>query len=74
MFTMLKSMTDELKSLENEHTYVIRALEHRFMKLKVFLIGSTCDKPAQSIVQNTAEPIAKFGCGLCEIPGNDYFL
>ena len=71
---MLKSMTDELKSLENGHTYLIRALGYRVMKLKVFLIGSTCDKPAQSIVQNTAEPIAMFGCGLCEIPGKKLFI
>lgn len=69
MFAMLKSMTDELKSLETEHTYLMRALGYRFMKLKVFLIGSTCDKPAQSMVQNTPEPIAMFVCGMCELPG-----
>lgn len=40
------------------------------MKLKVFAIGATCDKPAQAIVQNIPEPIGKFGCGRCEIPGN----
>ncbi|CAF3724849.1 unnamed protein product [Rotaria socialis] len=34
-----------------------------------FLIGATCDKPAQALVQNTPEPIAKLGCGRCEIPG-----
>lgn len=66
-------MADELKSLENEHAYLLRASGYQYVKLKVFLIGSTCDKPAQSIVQNTPEPIAKYGCGQCEIPGKIFF-
>lgn len=62
-------MLDELKTLENGQFYVVAAAENAMMKLKVFVIGATCDKPAQSLVQNTAEPIGKYGCGQCEIPG-----
>ncbi|CAF4297275.1 unnamed protein product, partial [Rotaria magnacalcarata] len=69
IYAMLKSMTDELQLLENENVYIVRALGNQMIKLKVFLIGSTCDKPAQAIVQNIAEPIGKYGCGRCEIPG-----
>lgn len=42
--------------------------------LKVFLTTGCCDKPAQSIIQRTAEPIAKFGCGSCEIQGKSFCL
>ena len=66
---MLKSMTDELQILENGHYFIIKAFQNQMIKLKVFLIGASCDKPAQSIVQNTAEPIRKYGCGRCKIPG-----
>ncbi|CAF2133026.1 unnamed protein product [Rotaria magnacalcarata] len=69
IYAMLKSMTDELQLLENENVYIVRVLGNQMIKLKVFLIGSTCDKPAQAIVQNIAEPIGKYGCGRCEIPG-----
>ncbi|CAF1483657.1 unnamed protein product, partial [Rotaria sordida] len=68
-YAMLKLMTDELQLLENENAFTIKALGNQMVKLKVFLIGSTCDKPAQAIVQNVAEPIGEFGCGRCEIPG-----
>ncbi|CAF1266170.1 unnamed protein product [Rotaria magnacalcarata] len=74
IYAMLKSMTDELQLLENENVYIVRALGNQMIKLKVFLIGSTCDKPAQAIVQNIAEPIGKYGCGRCEIPGRNIFL
>ena len=34
-----------------------------------FLLGATLDKPAQSLVQNLAEPIGIYGCGRCELAG-----
>ncbi|CAF1369641.1 unnamed protein product [Rotaria magnacalcarata] len=37
--------------------------------IKVFLIAACCDKPAQALLQNIAEPIAAFGCGRCELEG-----
>lgn len=37
--------------------------------LKIFLISSCCDKPAQCLIQCLPEPIAYFGCGSCEIKG-----
>ena len=67
---MLGTITNELQLLENENPFIIKALGNQTMKLKVFAIGATCDKPAQAIVQNIPEPIGKFGCGRCEIPGN----
>ena len=69
MQAMLKCIIDELKVLENEHVYLVKGLENQMIKLKVFLIGASCDKPAQAIVQNVAEPIGKYGCGRCEIKG-----
>jgi hypothetical protein len=69
MYIMVKTIADELRVLEGEHSYVMKAFDDKIVNLKVFLIGSTCDKPAQAIVQNVAEPIAKYGCGKCEIKG-----
>lgn len=66
-------MTEELKVLENEDLYVVRAMQNQMIKLKVFLMASTCDKPAEALVQNTAEPIAKFGCSQCELAGRYCF-
>lgn len=71
---MLGSMTEELQILEHEHSYILRAMQDKMIKLKVFLIASTCDKPAEALVQNTAEPIAKFGCSQCELAGRYHFV
>lgn len=67
-------MTEELKILEHEHSYVLRAIQDQAIELKVFLMASTFDKPAEALVQNTAEPIAKFGCSQCELAGRYRFL
>ena len=69
MHAMMKSIVDELKTLETNHPYVIKAQGDKVINLKTFLIGATCDKPAQAIVQNVSEPIGEFGCGRCEIRG-----
>ena len=66
---MMTSVTQELTDLEEQHLYIVRSRGNIMMNLKVFVIGATCDKPAQALVQNTAEPIGKYGCGRCEIPG-----
>lgn len=48
-------------------------MHDQMANVKVFLMAATCDKPAEALVQNTAEPIGKFGCGQCQLPGK-YFL
>ena len=46
----------------------------QIVKTSVYLIAACCDKPAQSIIQCMAEPIAAFGCGRCEIEGSTILL
>lgn len=65
---------NELKHLEVGRMFQLKStnvecVEETF--LKVFLVTSCCDKPAQSLVQCLPEPTAKFGCGRCEIKGRD---
>ena len=42
--------------------------------IKIFLIASCCDKPAQCLVQCLSEPTAFFGCGFCEIQDWLFYL
>jgi thioredoxin reductase len=67
----LSSIVEELRELEQGYVFVdYRKLPNdQNTVIKVFLIGACCDKPAQALVQNIAEPIAAFGCGRCEIEG-----
>jgi hypothetical protein len=70
MFAFLDMNVKQLRELENGCYFVCRSgagLRRRF--LKVFLICSCMDKPAQALVQNLAEPTAKYGCGRCELRG-----
>jgi hypothetical protein len=67
MQIMLQAFLHHLKRLENgilikfdpEHEEIVR----------IYLISSCCDKPAQALVQNLVEPIGAFGCGRCTIKG-----
>lgn len=76
-------MIDELKYLEVGRMFQLRSTNAEEVKetfLKVFLVSACCDKPAQCLVQCLPEPMARFGCGRCEIKGRDisvtqhYFL
>ena len=63
-------IVDELKQLENGRIFQLRSSNDENMKeafVKVFLVCACCDKPAQCLVQCLLEPIARFGCGRCEI-------
>lgn len=44
----------------------------QMLRMRIFLISACCDKPAQALIQNIPEPIATFGCGRCEIAGNNF--
>lgn len=68
MQVMLRVLAHQLKVLENGITIQFRDVEEVVMR--VYLICACLDKPAQSIVQNTAEPIGGYGCGRCIIKGN----
>jgi len=67
MQIMLQTLVHQLKRLENgilinfgpQHEEVVR----------IYLISSCCDKPAQALVQNLAEPTGAYGCGRCTIKG-----
>ena len=44
---------------------------HVVERIRVYLIGACCDKPAQALIQNVPEPIAAFGCGRYEVEGKN---
>ena len=67
MATYLKSIVDKLLILKNEHRFTFNDGNSLF--IKVFLIAGSLDKPAQSLVQNIAEPNGAYGCGKCLIKG-----
>jgi hypothetical protein len=70
MKCFLSPVVEELSEMENGYIFndCRKSPNHQNM-IKLFLIGSCCDKPAQALVQNLPEPIARFGCGRCEVPG-----
>ena len=75
MFAFLNIIIQQLVDLEHGCEFDCRSSSgyaRRF--LKVFLICTCMDKPAQALVHNLAEPTAKYGCGRCEIRGEDYSL
>ncbi|CAF3764573.1 unnamed protein product [Rotaria sp. Silwood1] len=45
------------------------AYHNEYKLIRTYLLGVCNDKPANSLVQNAPEPIAKFGCTICEIAG-----
>jgi hypothetical protein len=74
MAAFLEKIVEQLKELEKGFLFECRSnTGHYTQYLKVFLICSCLDKPAQALVQNLPEPTAQYGCGRCEIRG-DYFL
>jgi len=67
MAAYLKPIIDELLNLGNEHRFTFN--DENSLFIKVFLIAGSLDKPAQSLVQNLAEPNGAYGCGKCLIKG-----
>ncbi|CAF4026360.1 unnamed protein product, partial [Rotaria sordida] len=69
MGLLLKPIVDQLIQLEKHHLFQMKAYHNEYRLIRTYLIGVCNDKPANSLVQNAPEPIAKFGCTTCEIPG-----
>lgn len=68
MQKMLIPIVSRLKQLEKPNLYQISNISYKM--LRIYLIGVSNDKPANSLVQNQPEPNALFGCSKCEIAGN----
>lgn len=72
MSVFFENIVQEMQVLENGVEFQLFSLDNEpiYAQVKVFLIASCCDKPAQALIQNISEPIAAFGCGRCEIEGS----
>ena len=68
MQKMLQPIVVRLKELQKAALY--RIADGSYEVLRIYLIGVSNDKPANSLVQNQAEPNAMYGCSKCEIAGN----
>ena len=68
MQKVLQPIVLRLKELQKAILYQIS--DGSYEVLRVYLIGISNDKPANSLVQNQAEPNAMYGCSKCEIDGN----
>ncbi|CAF3430102.1 unnamed protein product [Rotaria socialis] len=66
---LLKPIVEQLKQLQERHLFQVKACNNEFKLIQMYLIGACNDKPANSLVQNIAEPIGKYGCSRCELPG-----
>jgi len=67
MQQMLVPIVSRLKQLQKPILYQV--FDNSYQILRVYLIGISNDKPANSMVQNQPEPNALFGCSKCEIAG-----
>ena len=73
MFAFLDIIVQQLKELETGRFFECRSNSGPIRQfLNVFLICCCMDKPAQALVQNLAEPTAKYGCGRCELRGEEH--
>jgi hypothetical protein len=72
MQKMLLPIVSCLKQLQKPTLYQIS--DSSYQMLRVYLIGISNDKPANSMVQNQPEPNALFGCSKCEIAGSLFFV
>ena len=68
----LQPLIDELLDLEKG--YLFASADGSYYAIHVYLIAACCDKPAQALVQCIPEPIAAFGCGQCEVEGEQLCL
>ena len=69
MQLLLKPIVEQLVKLEQYHLFQTASCLNHFKLIRAYLIASCSDKPANSLAQNAPEPIAKFGCTRCELPG-----
>ncbi|CAF4767110.1 unnamed protein product, partial [Rotaria sp. Silwood2] len=70
MQVLLSPIVKELVVLEQGESFEVKSFgENSSTHLKIFLIASCCDKPAQSLVQGISESIGAFGCGRCDLEG-----
>lgn len=69
MQLLLKPIAEQLAQLEKPNLFQMKAFDNNYKIVQMFLIGACNDKPAISLVQNSPEPIAKFGCSRCELSG-----
>ncbi|CAF4028969.1 unnamed protein product [Rotaria sp. Silwood1] len=67
MQKMLSPIVLRLKELQKPKLYQVSV--NSYEMLRVYLIGISNDKPANSLVQNQPEPNALYGCSKCEIAG-----
>jgi hypothetical protein len=75
MSLFYEQTVEELVHLEEESYFEVQMHGCTVkVKLKVFLIASCCDKPAQALIQRIPEPIAAFGCGRCEVQGIGFLI
>ncbi|CAF1378024.1 unnamed protein product [Didymodactylos carnosus] len=69
MQILLKPIVNQLLLLEEQHLFQIKGTKNEYKLIRMYLIGACNDKPANSLVQNAPEPIAKYGCSRCELCG-----
>ncbi|CAF2108247.1 unnamed protein product [Rotaria magnacalcarata] len=73
----LKPVVAELSHLEDGVAFYLQSdvpsSNRQIVRIRVYLIGACCDKPAQALVQNIPEPIGAFGCGRCEVEVKYFF-
>lgn len=69
MQLLLKPIVEQLIQLEKPHLFQMKAFDNNYKLVQLYLIGACNDKPATSLVQNSPEPIGKYGCSRCELPG-----
>ncbi|CAF1456803.1 unnamed protein product, partial [Didymodactylos carnosus] len=66
---VISRISSELKTLEQPTPYSLASYNGTCVPLSSYLIALTCDKPAQSLIQNLSEFNGPFGCGKCELEG-----
>lgn len=71
MSLFLRSVVDELLIIERGHKFYFDNRITSPTDARIILIACCCDKPAQALLQFLPEPIAAYGCGFCEVKGNE---
>ncbi|CAF0791540.1 unnamed protein product, partial [Didymodactylos carnosus] len=69
MKEILNLIAGQLKCLEQLKHYIKKSENGFAVPLKVFLLSISADKPAVTLLQNTASPNAAYGCHSCDIKG-----
>jgi hypothetical protein len=69
MQILLEPIVNQLLLLEEQNLFQIKETNNEYKLIRMYLIGVCNDKPANRLVQNAPEPIAKYGCSRCELRG-----